>query len=80
MTKKEWLNKIALETGLSEKRVDSVVKSLASTIKQSDKLRIPGLGVFKYRDRTSLTIKNSFTGKKPVFVPARTILKFREEQ
>jgi len=80
MTKKEWMNKIALETGINEKQINAVVNSLASTIKQADKLRIPGLGVFKYRDRTSLTIKNSFTGKKPVFVPARTVLKFREEQ
>lgn len=85
MTKTEFVEKIAAETGLSKKDADASVKAaiqvLTDALAAGDKLALAGFGTFEVRDRPARQGKNPRTGevveiaacKAPAFKAGKTL-------
>jgi len=74
MTKKELVNAIAADAGLSikdaGKALNSFVASFAKAMKTGQKIQLPGMGTFKVAKRSARVVRNPRTGSK-LDVPAR---------
>lgn len=60
----------------SEQVVDSIIDTIASTLKKGDEVSIAGLGIFSVKKRAARTARNPRTGE-PVQVKAMNVPKFR---
>ncbi|MDL1971456.1 MAG: HU family DNA-binding protein [Candidatus Desulfofervidaceae bacterium] len=80
MTKTEFINKVAAETGLTKKNaaraVDAVFKVLEDTLKSGENVVITGFGSFKVVERAARKGKNPQTGE-PIEIPAKKVVKFK---
>ena len=80
MNKKDLVEKIAVEQGVSKARADEVVNAVFSTIvdelKAGEQVKIPGFGNFvvKTRKQRTAVIPNS---NKKVIVPSYRVAGFR---
>lgn len=84
MNKKELIDAIAEQSGVTKTNINKVVDSLIRTIEdqvsQGEKVTIVGFGVFEKRDRQARRGHNPKTGEEleipassvPVFVPGKT--------
>ena len=80
MNKKELVDKIAIEQGISKARAEEVVNAVFSTIidelKAGEQVKIPGFGNFvvKTRKQRTAVIPNS---NKKVLVPSYRVAGFK---
>ena len=83
MNKTDLIAVASEQTGLSKKDTEQVLNAFFSTVqetlKQNDKVQIPGFGSFEVRERAARTGRNPHTGetieiaaaKVPVFKPGK---------
>ena len=83
MNKTELVTALAEKTGVSKKDTEQVLNAFFSTVqetlKQNDKVQIPGFGTFEVRERAARTGRNPHTGetieiaaaKVPAFKPGK---------
>ena len=80
MNKKELVDKIAIEQGISKSKAEEVVNAVFSTIvdelKAGEQVKIPGFGNFAVKERKQRTavIPNS---NKKVIVPSYRVAGFK---
>jgi len=79
MQKSELIKQLAEKTGISQKKVNEVVKALTEAIKENvkkgERIALPDFGVFKSVERKERKIRHVQTGQM-VNVPARKAIKF----
>lgn len=67
MTKTEFVDKVAVESGLSKKQSDKALKAtlkvLTDAMAAGDKVSFPGFGSFEVRERAAREGKNPRTGE-----------------
>ena len=85
MNKTELVTALAEKTGVSKKDIEQVLNAFFSTVqetlKQNDKVQIPGFGSFEMRERAARTGRNPHTGetieiaaaKVPAFNPGKAL-------
>lgn len=85
MNKTELVTALAEKTGVSKKETEQVLNAFFSTVqetlKQNDKVQIPGFGSFEVRERAARTGRNPHTGetieiaaaKVPAFKPGKVL-------
>ena len=80
MYKTELIRRVARETRLSQRVVSNVVgatqRLIAETLRQGQRVTVPGFGAFYTRKRPAGHIKHIRTGKL-ISVPARRVAAFR---
>ena len=80
MNKTELISSVAKTAGVSKKDTEQVLNAFFSTVqetlKQNDKVQLPGFGTFETRQRAARTGMNPQT-KKPVAIPAVTVPAFK---
>jgi DNA-binding protein HU-beta len=80
MTKKDLVNSIAKDAGLTVKdagkALNSFVASVGKAMKKGQRLQLPGLGTFKVAKRSARVVRNPRTGAK-LNVPAKKVVKFK---
>jgi len=79
MTQTELIKKVAKEQGLSESKAEKLVKAVLSSIKEAisngEEVRLSGLGVFKFGQRSERKGRNPRTGKE-MTIPAKRVVRF----
>lgn len=85
MNKTELVSSVAEIAGVSKKDTEQVLNAFFSTVqktlKQNDKVQIPGFGTFEVRERAARTGRNPHTGetieiaaaKVPAFKPGKSL-------
>ena len=85
MNKTELISTVAEAAGMSKKDTEQVLNAFFSTVqetlKQNDKVQIPGFGSFEVRERAAHTGRNPHTGetieiaaaKVPAFKPGKAL-------
>lgn len=85
MNKTELVSSVAEIAGVSKKDTEQVLNAFFSTVqktlKQDDKVQIPGFGSFEVRERAARTGRNPHTGetieiaaaKVPAFKPGKAL-------
>jgi len=80
MTKKELVNSIAKDAGLTVKdagkAVNAFVAAVGKAMKKGQRLQLPGLGTFSVVKRSARVVRNPRTGAK-LNVPAKKVVKFK---
>ena len=80
MTKKELVNAIAENAGLSMKdaneALNSFVGAFGAAMKKGERIQLPGMGTFKVNLRSARVVRNPQTGEK-LNVPAKKVVKFK---
>ena len=80
MTKKELVNAIAADAGLSikdaGKALNSFVASFAGAMKKGERIQLPGMGTFSVAKRSARVVRNPRTGAK-LDVAAKKVVKFK---
>ncbi len=80
MTKKELVEAVANEAGVSKKTaglaVNAFVSSVSKAMKKGQRLQLPGLGTFSVAKRSARVVRNPRTGAK-LNVPAKKVVKFK---
>ena len=80
MTKKELVNAIAENAGLSMKdaneALNSFVGAFGKAMKKGSRIQLPGMGTFKVDQRSARVVRNPRTGEK-LNVPAKKVVKFK---
>ncbi|MDR2886748.1 MAG: HU family DNA-binding protein [Bacteroidales bacterium] len=80
MTKKELVNAIAEDAGLSIKdagnALNSFVASFAVAMKKGERIQLPGMGTFSVTQRSARTVRNPRTGAQ-LNIPAKKVVKFK---
>ena len=83
MNKTELISSVAKTDGVSKKDTEQVLNAFFSTVqetlKQNDKVQLPGFGTFEVRERAARTGRNPHTGetieiaaaKVPAFKPGK---------
>ena len=83
MNKTELISTVAEAAGMSKKDTEQVLNTffdtVQTTLKQNDKVQIPGFGSFEVRERAARTGRNPHTGetieiaaaKVPAFKPGK---------
>ncbi|GFO88814.1 transcriptional regulator [Butyricicoccus faecihominis] len=83
MNKTELISSVAKTAGVSKKDTEQVLNAFFSTVqetlKQNDKVQLPGFGTFEVRERAARTGRNPHTGetieiaaaKVPAFKPGK---------
>lgn len=83
MNKTELISSVAKTAGISKKDTEQVLNAFFSTVqetlKQNDKVQLPGFGTFEVRERAARTGRNPHTGetieiaaaKVPAFKPGK---------
>ena len=79
MNKTELISSVAETAGVSKKDTEQVLNAFLSTVqetlKQNDKVQIPGFGSFEVRERAARMGRNPRTGEA-VTIPARRVVVF----
>ena len=85
MNKTELISSVAKTAGVSKKDTEQVLNAFFSTVqetlKQNDKVQLPGFGTFEVRERAARTGRNPHTGetieiaaaKVPAFKPGKAL-------
>lgn len=80
MKKSELIAKIVKDAGLTKKQantcLDSFIDAIRQVVKKSDRLAIPGLGIFGVRKTKARKGRNPQTGEV-IDIPARKKVYFR---
>lgn len=80
MTKKEMIEKVASDAGVSKAVAQTMVESyengLISTVTNGDSYRISGLGTFSLGTRAARNGVNPST-KEKIVIPAKKFVKFK---
>ncbi|HPC97570.1 MAG TPA: HU family DNA-binding protein [Bacteroidales bacterium] len=80
MTKKELVEAIAKDAGVSKKAagvaLNSFVTAVGKAMKKGQRLQLPGLGTFSVVKRSARVVRNPRTGAK-LNVPAKKVVKFK---
>ncbi len=80
MTKADLVQKISKEAKITQaaanRALQSVVKSIHSTLKSGGKVSISGLGTFSVKQRAARTARNPRTGET-IQVPPRKAVRFK---
>ena len=80
MTKKELVNALAADAGLSikdaGKALNSFVGVFGKAMKKGERIQLPGMGTFKVDKRSARVVRNPRTGAK-LNVPAKKVVKFK---
>jgi len=80
MTKKELVNAIAADAGLSikdaGKALNAFVGAFGKSVKKGSRIQLPGMGTFKVDKRSARVVRNPRTGQK-LNVPAKKVVKFK---
>ena len=80
MTKKELVNAIAADAGLSikdaGKALNSFVAAFAGAMKKGERIQLPGMGTFSVAERSSRVVRNPRTGDK-LNIPAKKVVRFK---
>jgi DNA-binding protein HU-beta len=80
MTKKELINAIAADAGLSikdaGKALNAFVGAFGKAMKKGSRIQLPNLGTFKVDKRSARVVRNPRTGAK-LNVPAKKVVKFK---
>ncbi|GAB3714779.1 HU family DNA-binding protein [Mariniluteicoccus flavus] len=68
MTKKELLEAMANDAGISQadadKALGALIEAITKSVKKGDRVAIPGLGTFEKRERSARTGRNPQTGEE----------------
>lgn len=79
MKKAELVAKVAARAGVTkasaERCVNAFVDILAEALSKGERVALPGLGVFKVRERAARKGRNPQTGKE-ITIPARKVVVF----
>ena len=79
MTKSEFVDRVASESGLSKKdagsAVDAVISSIESALKSGDEVSFTGFGKFHVADRGAREGRNPRTGET-MTIPASKVPRF----
>lgn len=79
MNKKELVDIVATETGVTKKEIDRVIAAtldaIAATVASGERVTLVGFGTFEPRDRAGREGRNPRTGE-PVEIPATTVPAF----
>ncbi len=85
MNKTELISTVAEAAGMSKKDTEQVLNTffdtVQNTLKQNDKVQIPGFGTFEVRERAARQGRNPHTGetieiaaaKAPAFKPGKAL-------
>ena len=80
MTKKELINAIAADAGLSikdaNKALNAFVGAFGKAMKTGSRIQLPNMGTFKVDKRSARVVRNPRTGAK-LNVPAKKVVKFK---
>lgn len=80
MNKSELISGIAEISGLtkadSERALDAFIKTVESTLKSGDDIRLVGFGTFCVATRSATIARNPRTGEE-ISIPERTVPKFK---
>jgi DNA-binding protein HU-beta len=81
MTKKQLIEIIAEQAGLSkkdaEKALNAFIKVFGSAMKKGHRIRLTGVGTFIVENRSARIVRNPKTGVK-LKVPSKKVIKFKE--
>jgi DNA-binding protein HU-beta len=79
MTKSQLLEKLATSSGITKKQANAVLESVVTivvgSVRKSEPVKIPGLGIFKKVKTKARMGRNPQTGE-PIKIPARTKARF----
>ena len=79
MTRTEFIDALATETGIEKKDAKRFLEAMAEIIERTMKghgeVPLKGLGKFKVQNRKARVGRNPLTGE-PVNIPAKTVVKF----
>lgn len=79
MTKKELIEKVAIDNGITKKDTEAIINSVFNTIietSKTDKVNIAGFGIFQTKVSAAREGVNPFT-KEPMQIAESTTVKFR---
>ena len=80
MNNKEFIAKLAAQSGYSlddtQKMVNSVVKTMGKNFESGDPVHVSGFGTFEVKKRLERVMTNPATGQK-MLVPPKLVLNFR---
>jgi DNA-binding protein HU-beta len=80
MTKKELINAIATDAGLSikdsGKALNAFVGAFGKAMKKGQRIQLPSMGTFTVTKRSARVVRNPRTGAK-LNVPAKKVVKFK---
>jgi DNA-binding protein HU-beta len=80
MTKKELVNAIAADAGLSikdsNKALNAFVGAFGKAMKKGQRIQLPSMGTFRVDKRSARVVRNPRTGAK-LNVPAKKVVKFK---
>lgn len=80
MTKKELVDALAKDAGLTkaaaDKVLDSVISNITNALKKDDKISLIGFGTFSVTTRAARQGRNPQTGK-PMKIAAKKVAKFK---
>lgn len=83
MNKTELIAAVAEDVGVGKKDTEQVLNAFFSTVqetlKQNDKVQIPGFGSFEVRERAARTGRNPHTGET-IEIAAAKVLAFKPEK
>jgi DNA-binding protein HU-beta len=81
MNKIEFIEKLAVKSGISKKEaehfVNSMVDLVIDTLKSGSEVTITGFGTFSARDRHARMGVNPQNPKEPMKIPSVTVPKFK---
>lgn len=79
MTKSQFVSKLAEKTTLSKSQIgaflETMVKTITSSVKKGEPIKIPNLGGWKKRKSAARMGRNPQTGE-PIQIPARVKVRF----
>ncbi len=77
MTKKEIAARVALRTGITQKRAAAIIDDLLGAIKEAlargEKIELRGFGVFKIRHAKEKVARNLATNTRVIIPPTRRV-------
>ncbi|MGI6339574.1 MAG: HU family DNA-binding protein [Bacteroidales bacterium] len=80
MTKKELVDAIAKEAGLTVKdagkALNAFVEAFGKAMKKGERIQLPKMGTFTVAKRSARVVRNPRTGAK-LNVPAKKVVKFK---
>ena len=80
MTQSELITAIASQTGTTKSKakeaLEAVLTNIASGVRESKKLTLPGFGTFKAETRKARVGRNPSTGGT-IQIPAKEVVKFK---
>jgi len=80
MNKADLVNEIAKETGLTKTKssevVDTIVETIASSLKKGEKVTLVGFGTFTTSKRSARKGRNPKTGEV-INIPGKTVARFK---